>query len=202
MASLSVVPRFKFHDLWAGYDINRYSLNYIELCILRPRMIEIFQRRTPRSILPHTHRAPWKSLWSVSMKEKQAESPCGDVKCIYTPDFTSIFLGKNNRSTTLSAYEALLDHLLHLDKFETQQYYYTTHNSKLHQVLSAFTFSRFFCKESADRRTSLIEKRRFAFELMIGWMVRIYNQFALVFPVILLSLMALKSDRFQAWECW
>ena len=38
----------------------------------------------------------------------------------------------------------------------------------------------------------MIEKRRFAFELMIGWMVRIYNQFALVFPVILLSLMALK----------
>ena len=61
-------------------------------------------------------------------------------------------------------------------------------NTWLYAVLTAFTFSAFFASQSELGRREILQKKEFAFELIIGWIVRLFNGKCWVLPIVLLSL--------------
>ena len=113
------------------------------------------------------------------------------VTSIDIPSFTfeSISAKKLDRDT---AYDEIVGILVDPDRFLKEAFYYTSMNKKLYEILSSLTFSKWFCKQGAEKRNEVMKVRSFVFELMIAWLVRLHNKQALVFPMLSISLLALK----------
>jgi hypothetical protein len=60
-------------------------------------------------------------------------------------------------------------------------------------ILTAVTFNPTFCRLPEDQRVARMASVRFVFELMIGWLARLFNGRCLVLPIVVLSL--------WAWKC-
>ena len=61
-------------------------------------------------------------------------------------------------------------------------------NPWIYGILTAMTFNAFFVSQSVVKRRELVANMEFAFELMIGWIVRLYNGKCWVLPIVVLSL--------------
>lgn len=97
---------------------------------------------------------------------------------------------EDGTSASGGAYEVLLD-TLSAPHGEVPSLVKTNH--WLYGVLCALTFSAYFVSQSEARRRELMDKKTFAFEMIIGWVVRLYNGKCWVLPIVLLSLWFLHS---------
>ena len=61
-------------------------------------------------------------------------------------------------------------------------------NPWIYGILTAMTFNAFFVSQSVVKRRELVANMEFAFELMIRWIVRLYNGKCWVLPIVVLSL--------------
>ena len=98
-------------------------------------------------------------------------------------------------STSISAYDTLLTALAAPPGVEPSL---VKINVFLYTVLTALTFSAFFTSRSDFERREILDKKEFAFELIIGWIVRLYNGKCWVLPIVILSLWLLHSVATKA----
>ena len=93
------------------------------------------------------------------------------------------------------AYEAMLDSITddNADSFECAIHALTESNRWLYTILMALTFNAWFCAQSEYERVRRQEALRFIFELIMGWLIRLYNTRCWVLPNVILSLWALRS---------
>ena len=122
-------------------------------------------------------------------RENNFEPP--PVSCIATPCYTTASMSAE-KDLRDEAYIDMLKLMINPGVHQNQTAFYTRTNSKLYKILSALTFSRWFCRQGAAKQQDIMDRRRFVFEFMIGWLVRWYNKNALVFPMLCLSLLALR----------
>ena len=75
-------------------------------------------------------------------------------------------------------------------------------NPWIYGILTAMTFNAFFVSQSVVKRRELVANMEFAFELMIGWIVRLYNGKCWVLPIVVLSLWFWRCEAPQGiWGC-
>jgi hypothetical protein len=89
-------------------------------------------------------------------------------------------------------YEELLD-VLGGDSYTDHVCFLTSANNWLYTILTAVTFNVSFCRLPEDQRIVRQKSLRFVFELIIGWLVRLFNSRCWVLPIVILSL--------WAWKC-
>lgn len=92
-----------------------------------------------------------------------------------------------------AAYLHLIDILLNENEYEPQVNCYGDQNPHILDYLRSLTFNAYYVGQSLADRLRIDADRRFAFDLMLGWIARLFNEHAWVFPIILLSLWAYRS---------
>lgn len=90
------------------------------------------------------------------------------------------------------AYDLLIDKLSCGKGYHDETTLLSRGNTFVYTFLISLTFNVWFCTQSAIARAEYRKKCRFTFELMLGWLVRLYNSHCWVFPIVLVSLWALK----------
>ena len=65
-------------------------------------------------------------------------------------------------------------------------------NPWLLKLLVTMCFNAYFCSQSEARRAEMQGQMAFSFELIIGWLLRLFNQKCWVLPIIVLSLWFLR----------
>ena len=65
-------------------------------------------------------------------------------------------------------------------------------NPWLLKLLMTLSFNAYFCSQNEARRAEMQRQMAFSFELIIGWLLRLFNQKCWVLPIIVLSLWFLR----------
>ena len=106
-------------------------------------------------------------------------------------------IASGNANATQAArnlsYSSLIDRLIDPVQFTAESRMLSNLNPSLTQSLRSFTYNSYFVGLNAAARAARIEASFFTYELMIGWLVRNYNVHLYVFPIVVLSLWALRS---------
>ena len=66
-------------------------------------------------------------------------------------------------------------------------------NRLIYAVLCAITANIYFCRQDEGTRIAMREQMRFAYELLLGWLVRLHNGKCWVLPLIVISIWFWKS---------
>lgn len=90
------------------------------------------------------------------------------------------------------AHEELISKVVNPGEFEAGSLNLTRNNGSLVQFLRSFTHNSYYCRLSGPKRARVAEQYVFAFELMVGWLTRLFNVKLWVFPCVILSLWALR----------
>ena len=90
------------------------------------------------------------------------------------------------------ASDELIDRLVDGVKCAEESIILSQNNRALETYLRSLTMNQYFVGCNASKRLKIIDKYRFTFELMIGWLIRLYNEKLGVFPCCVLSLWALR----------
>ena len=91
-------------------------------------------------------------------------------------------------------YERLIDRLVHEEEFREESLMLTSHNKTLVEMLRSFMFNPWYCHQKSWKRAEIAKKTAFTLELMVGWIVRLYNSKMHVFPIVVLSFWALRCS--------
>jgi hypothetical protein len=67
-------------------------------------------------------------------------------------------------------------------------------NPWIYSVLAAMTFNAYFVVRNEPERLRIMNEKEVAFEVIIGWIVRLFNMKCWVLPIIVLSLWFLRSN--------
>jgi hypothetical protein len=102
--------------------------------------------------------------------------------------------GEQDVSAPGSAYEALLATLA-APRSESQPL--VKLNPWIYSVLAAMTFNAYFVARNEPERLRIMSEKEIAFEIMIGWIVRLFNMKCWVLPIVLLSLWFFKCSAAQ-----
>ena len=109
----------------------------------------------------------------------------------------TIITGDRLHTTQLqrdAAYLHLIDIVINGDRYLPATTCFSTFNAHFYGFLQSFTINPWFARKSAIEQEIENERLRFNFDLMIAWITRLYNMHGYVFPIVLLSLWALKCD--------
>lgn len=98
------------------------------------------------------------------------------------------------------AYNDLVNRIVERQLFEAESTVLTDNNPWLRRSLGTFTNNRYFVNQGPEKRLKIIDSAAFAFELMIAWLLRLYNRHYFVFPIVILSLWMLRSHMPR--PCW
>ena len=101
-------------------------------------------------------------------------------------------IGEDKQSVRDSANTTLIDKLVNEDQFASESFLLSKENSCLASYLRSLTANTYFFNQNQAKRQRIVEKYRFAFELMVGWIIRLWNEKLGVFPCCVLSLWALR----------
>ena len=66
-------------------------------------------------------------------------------------------------------------------------------NRLIYALLCAITANIYFCRQDEATRIAMKAQMRFAYELLIGWLVRLHNNKSWVLPIVVLSIWFWKS---------
>lgn len=110
------------------------------------------------------------------------------------PSFTIISGDRFNYDNEArdAAYVYLIDILVDDSAYGPQMHCFGDNNPHIIDFIRSFTFNAWYVAQSFTDRLRIDVDRRFAFDLMLGWIARLYNEHSWVFPIVLLSLWALR----------
>lgn len=112
------------------------------------------------------------------------------------PAFT-IISGRRLRTTQAerdAAFSHLIDLILDDDSYERETRCYVDSNPHIMDFLTSLVINPWYARCSFEERTRMDEEQRFAFDLILGWLARLYNEHAWVFPNVVLSMWALRCN--------
>ena len=100
----------------------------------------------------------------------------------------------NSKVEREASYTSLIDRLVNRSAFRAESTMLSSNNSVLLESLRAFTYNPSFMSQGTSKRLKLMNSMGFALELMLGWLLRLYNQRLFSFPIVSLSLWALRCQ--------